>query len=100
MLKVYLFFSGTEGSQAWKEMPLNILIVGMRTADPLTMTFYSSKEVSQVPCFCPSSLAFVVARYDLWLWKKIGRPLCLTFYKTFCDSLNNLLLPKTGLQVR
>ena len=94
------FFSGTEGSQAWKEMPLNILIVGMRTADPLTMTFYRSKEDSQVPCFCPSSLTFVVARYDLWLWKKRGRPLCLTLYKTFCHSLNNLLLPKTGLQVR
>ena len=32
--------------------------------------FNRSKEDSQVPCFCPSSLTFVVARYDLWLWKK------------------------------
>ena len=66
---VPVFLSGTEGSQAWNEISLNRLIFGMRTADPLTVTFYRSKEDSQVPCFCPSSLTFVVAIYNLWLWK-------------------------------
>ena len=100
MLKVYLFFPGTEGSQACKEMPLNILIVGVRTADPLTMTFYRSKEDSQVPCFVPAALHLLLLDMTYGSGKKRGRPLCLTLYKTFCHSPYNLLLPKTGLQVR
>ena len=86
MLKVYLFCPGTEGSQACKEMPLNILIVGMRTADPLTMTFYRSKEDSQVPCFCPSSLTFVVAKYDLWLWKRKRQAIVLNLVQNLLSQ--------------
>ena len=46
--------------------PLNILIFGMRTADSPTVTVYSdsSKEDSQVPYVCPSSLTLVVAIFD------------------------------------
>ena len=62
--------------------------------------FTEVRKTHKCHVFVPAVLHLLLLDMIYGSGKKRGRPLCLTLYKTFCHSLNNLLLPKTGLQVR
>ena len=100
MLKVYLFFLVRKAHRHAKKCPWIFLSLVWGQLILSQWLFTEVRKTHKCHVFVPAALHLLLLDMTYGSGKKRGRPLCLTLYKTFCHSLNNLLLPKTGLQVR